>query len=100
MYVPKLFGDASPRDIKAIVEQYSFATLITHLDDAIELSHLPLALEGTLAGGTLETFDVRLSLPFAYFWGLPSSVEPANSFRPSASLTFRALARLEPSFAI
>ena len=59
MYVPKLFGDASPRDIQEIVEQYSFATLITLLDDALELSHLPLALEGTLADGILRGHMAR-----------------------------------------
>jgi transcriptional regulator len=66
MYVPKLFGDASPPDIEAIVEQYSFATLITHLDDALELNHLPLALEGTVPGGILRGHMARANPQLAH----------------------------------
>src|SRR5262245_4113014 len=35
----------------------------------------------------------------SYWLGPPSSAEPANTFRPSARVTVRALARLEPSLA-
>ena len=59
MYVPDLFGSASPREVQEIVETYSFATLITHRGDELELSHLPLALEGTLAGGILRGHMAR-----------------------------------------
>jgi transcriptional regulator len=59
MYVPDLFGSASPREVQVIVETYSFATLITHRGDELELSHLPLALEGTLAGGILRGHMAR-----------------------------------------
>ena len=46
MYVPDLFGSASPSDIQEIVETYSFATLITVRGDELQISHLPLVLEG------------------------------------------------------
>jgi transcriptional regulator len=59
MYVPDLFGSASPREVQEIVETYSFATLITHRGDELELSHLPLTLEGTLAGGILRGHMAR-----------------------------------------
>jgi transcriptional regulator len=69
MYVPTLFGDASPRDIQEIVEQYSFATLITHRDDELEISHLPLALDGTLAGGVLRGHMARANSQLALCTG-------------------------------
>jgi transcriptional regulator len=69
MYVPTLFGDASPRDIQEIVEQYSFATLITHRDDELEISHLPLALDGTLAGGVLRGHMARANPQLALCTG-------------------------------
>jgi transcriptional regulator len=59
MYVPEPFGDAGPQQAQEIVERYSFATLITYRDDKIELSHLPLALEGTLADGVLRGHMAR-----------------------------------------
>jgi transcriptional regulator len=59
MYVPKLFGNASPQEAEEIVEKYSFATLIIHGDDKLELSHLPLVLDGTLAGGVLRGHMAR-----------------------------------------
>jgi transcriptional regulator len=59
MYVPDLFGSASPREVQEIIETYSFATLITHRDDELELSHLPLTLEGTPAGGILRGHMAR-----------------------------------------
>ena len=59
MYVQDLFGSASPSDIQEIVEAYSFATLITVRGDELELSHLPLALEGTLADGVLRGHMAR-----------------------------------------
>jgi transcriptional regulator len=69
MYVPRLFGDASARDIQAIVEQYSFATLITLLDGTLELSHLPLALEGSLANGVLRGHMARANPQLAHCTG-------------------------------
>jgi transcriptional regulator len=59
MYVPDLFGSVSPSDIQEIVERYSFATLITLRGEVLELSHLPLALEGALAGGILRGHMAR-----------------------------------------
>jgi transcriptional regulator len=59
MYVPDLFGRARPSEIQEIVDKYSFATLITLQDGEPEVSHLPLALEGTLAGGILRGHMAR-----------------------------------------
>jgi transcriptional regulator len=59
MYVPDLFGRARPSEIQEIVDKYSFATLITLRDGGLEVSHLPLALEGTLAGGILRGHMAR-----------------------------------------
>lgn len=59
MYVPKLFGSASVQEIEAIIEKYSFATLIVDLEDRLEISHLPIVLEGTLAGGVLRGHMAR-----------------------------------------
>lgn len=59
MYVPKLFGGASVQEIEAIIERYSFATLIVDLEDRLEISHLPIVLEGTLAGGVLRGHMAR-----------------------------------------
>lgn len=59
MYVPKLFGSASVQEIEAIIEKYSFATLIVDLEDGLEISHLPIVLEGTLDGGVLRGHMAR-----------------------------------------
>jgi transcriptional regulator len=61
MYVPDLFGRARPSEIQEIVDKYSFATLITLRDGELELSHLPLALEGMLADGILRGHMARLN---------------------------------------
>jgi transcriptional regulator len=69
MYVPQLFGDASAGEIQEIVEKYSFATLIAHGGDKLELSHLPLALDGNLAGGILRGHMARANPQLALCTG-------------------------------
>jgi transcriptional regulator len=93
MYVPELFGDASAGEIQEIVEKYSFATLIVHGGDKLEVSHLPLALDGTLAGGILRGHMARanpqLALctgqtrAIAIFHGPHAHVSPSWYAKPS-----------------
>lgn len=56
MYTPKHFIEQDPARIAAIIEQYSFATLLTATPDGIQVTHAPLVLDpqrgphGTLIG--------------------------------------------------
>jgi transcriptional regulator len=59
MYVPDLFGSASASEIQEIIEACSFATLITVRDGELQISHLPLVLQGTLPGGVLRGHMAR-----------------------------------------
>jgi transcriptional regulator len=69
MYLPKLFGCASVHDIKQIIERNSFATLIVAREDGLEISHLPIVLEGTLAGGVLRGHMARANPQLALCTG-------------------------------
>jgi transcriptional regulator len=66
MYVPDLFGRASAAEIQEVVETYSFATLITVRDGELQISHLPLVLQGTLAGGVLRGHMARANPQLAH----------------------------------
>jgi transcriptional regulator len=66
MYVPDLFGSASASEIQEIIETCSFATLITVRDGELQISHLPLLLQGTLAGGVLRGHMARANSQLAH----------------------------------
>jgi transcriptional regulator len=66
MYVPDLFGSASPEVVQEVVEIYSFATLITVRGGELQISHLPLVLQGTLAGGVLRGHMARANPQLAH----------------------------------
>jgi transcriptional regulator len=56
MYTPKHFTEGDPARIAAIIEQYSFATLLSATPEGIQITHAPLVLDagrgphGTLVG--------------------------------------------------
>ncbi len=66
MYVPELFGSAGPEEVQEIVETYSFATLITVRGGELQISHLPLVLQGKLAGGVLRGHMARANPQLAH----------------------------------
>jgi transcriptional regulator len=66
MYVPDLFGSASPEEVQEVVEIYSFATLITVCGGELQISHLPLVLQGTLAAGLLRGHMARANPQLAH----------------------------------
>jgi transcriptional regulator len=66
MYVPDLFGSASPEEIQEVVETFSFATLITVRDGELQISHLPLVLQGTLTSGVLRGHMARANPQLAH----------------------------------
>jgi transcriptional regulator len=66
MYVPDLFGSASASEIQEIIETCSFATLITVRDGGLQISHLPLVLQGTLPGGVLRGHVARANPQLAH----------------------------------
>jgi transcriptional regulator len=74
MYVPDLFGSASPEQVQEVVEQYSFATLITVRDGDLQISHLPLALQGTLADGVLRGHMARANPQLAHAAGRATAI--------------------------
>ena len=74
MYVPDLFGSASPEQVQEVVEQYSFATLITMRDGELQISHLPLALQGTLADGVLRGHMARANPQLAHAGGMATAI--------------------------
>jgi transcriptional regulator len=66
MYVPGLFGSASASEIQEIIETCSFATLITVRDGELQISHLPLVLQGTVPGGVLRGHMARANPQLAH----------------------------------
>jgi transcriptional regulator len=74
MYVPHLFGSASPEQVQEVVEQYSFATLTTVGDGELQISHLPLALQGTLADGVLRGHMARANPQLAHARGRATAI--------------------------
>jgi transcriptional regulator len=66
MYVPGLFGSASASEIQEIIETCSFATLTTVRDGELQISHLPLVLQGTLPGGVLRGHMARANPQLAH----------------------------------
>lgn len=53
MYVPSAFRVEEPAALRGLIDDYSFATLVTQVDGRIEVSHVPLLLEPDDASGTL-----------------------------------------------
>lgn len=44
MHIPKNFEQNDPEQLKTVIRDYSFATLITHSDAGLEANHIPMVL--------------------------------------------------------
>ena len=53
MYIPAVFEERDLPKLHAAVERYSFATLVSHGDNGMAASHLPLLLDRDGEKGTL-----------------------------------------------
>jgi transcriptional regulator len=68
MYVPQAFREDEVPTLRALMRQYSFATLITQHDDGPFASHLPLLVqEGTGPYGTLVGHMARANPQWRHF---------------------------------
>lgn len=60
MYVPGAFAIDSPEALRALIETYNFATLISHAPDGLTATHVPMLLDATRGPhGTLVTHLAR-----------------------------------------
>lgn len=54
MYVPNHFSALDESLVRMIIEEFDFATIMSHSKERLFISHIPLILEGALPGGILR----------------------------------------------